>query len=129
MQLDMSKLTDAEKQVLTKIMMQTVLSKMTPERKKEFLTHMSKMAYSMEIQRKLNKHMKVMTFLTIPFFPITNMIQILRVLKLKKMYLKQTLAMAQKLKMLKKLSSSPSMNIISPERKKGSGKIQEDYAS
>jgi hypothetical protein len=129
MQLDMSKLTDAEKQVLTKIIMQTTLSKMTPEKKKEFLAHVNKMAYSMEIQRKLNKHMKVLSFLTIPFFPITNMIQILRVLKLKKMYLKQALAMAQKLKMLRKLSSSPSMNMISPERKKENGKIQEDYAS
>lgn len=129
MQLDMSKLSDAERKILAKAMMKMVLSKMTPEQRKEYLTQMRKVAYSMEIQRKLAKHIKILTLLTMPFFPITNLIQILKVLKLKKKYLKQALAMALKLKMLKGLGSGRSMNIISPERKKENGKIQEDYAS
>jgi hypothetical protein len=125
----MSKLTDEQKKTLAKAMMKAVLSKMTPEQRKVYFANVNKMAYNIEIHKKLHKHEKTFSYLTIPLIPLTTLIQILKVLTLKKMYIKQALVLAKNLKTLNAMKSGLSLNLISPERKKTKGKTQEDYVS
>lgn len=124
----MSNLDDAQKQAMTKEMFKIVLAKMNPKQKKRFLSHMKKMAYKVELQKKFMKHKRAIKILTVSLMPIFYLIAILRVMLLKKLYLKQAWIVAQDFKRLKEMISSKCMNLISPERKEEKKvKIQEDY--
>jgi hypothetical protein len=126
MKIDMNTLTDAQKQAIAKQMVKMALSRMTPEQRKVFILNIQKKAYKVEIQKKLQKHKKVMMILSLPLFPITYTTTILKVMLLRKLYFKQALALALNLKRLHDLARP--MNLISPERKT-QVKKQIDYSS
>jgi hypothetical protein len=107
-------------------MVKMALSRMTPEQRKVFILNIQKKAYKVEIQKKLQKHKKVMMILSLPLFPITYTTTILKVMLLRKLYFKQALALALNLKRLHDLARP--MNLISPERKT-QVKKQIDYSS
>lgn len=125
MNLDTSNLNDAQKQALARQMVKMALTRMNPEQRKHFILNMQKMAYKVEIQKKLRKHERTISILSLSLLPITYLTSILKVMLLRKIYLKQALALAQNLKRLKELASSESRNLISPERKR-KAKIQKD---
>jgi hypothetical protein len=129
MNLDMSNLNDAQKQALARQMVKMALAKMNPEQRRLFILNMQRMTYKVEINKKLQKHKKVLTILTLSLLPMTYLTSILKVMLLRKIYLKQALALALNLKRLQELASSESRNLISPERKKKAKIRKEDYAS
>jgi hypothetical protein len=127
-QIDMRNLSEAQKQALAKQMVKVALSKMNPEQKKIFILHLQRMAYKVAIKQKLMKHKKIMSILSLPLMPITYLSTILKVMLLRRMYLRQATILMQNLKHMKELVNSESRNLISPERKKEK-KVQEDYVS
>lgn len=110
--IDVRKLTEEQKRALAKQVMKLALAQMTPEQQKIFLKNLQKV----EINRRMQKHKLVVEILSVPAIPIAYMIQALKVLILKKVYIKQALMVAKNYKLLKELASSQSKNIISPER-------------
>jgi hypothetical protein len=129
--IDMSNLDDAQKQAMAKEMFKIVVAKMNPRQKKRFFSNMKKVAYKVELQKKFMKHKRAIQILTISLMPIFYLIAILRVMLLKKLYLRQAWIVAQNFKRLREMTSSKCMNLISPERTPiiKQTKTQEDYAS